>query len=83
MFYMGVAIDVVCQMHIERHVDIDVEQCSIDFFLTRKYVVNIYARMRKGNYQLHKKDETSVNLWFKRRQNDFFFPEAQWSKCHI
>ena len=27
----------------------------------------------KGNYQLHKKDEMSVNLWYRKHQNDFFF----------
>jgi len=28
----------------------------------------------KGKYQLHKKkDEMSVNLWYKKHQDDFFF----------
>ena len=71
-FYMGVPIDVVCQMHVEQHVEIDVEQCSRYFFLTNKYVANIYACMRKGNYKLHKKDEMSANLWFQRQPNVFF-----------
>ena len=65
-FYMGVPIDVVCQMHIERHVGIDVKQRSRDYFLIRKDVANIYARTRKGSYHLHKKYETSINLWFQR-----------------
>ena len=27
----------------------------------------------KGNYQLHKKDEMSVNLWYRKDSNEFFF----------
>ena len=27
----------------------------------------------KGNYQLHKKDEMSVNLWYRKHPNDFLF----------
>ena len=27
----------------------------------------------KGNYQLRKKDEMSVNLWYRKHQDDFFF----------
>ena len=29
--------------------------------------------MSKGNYQLHKKDEMSVNLWYQKHREYFFF----------
>lgn len=48
--------------HIKRHVDIYVAAQDIDFFLCRKDIVNIYNRLAKGNYQLHKNDEMSVKL---------------------
>ena len=38
-----------------------------------KYVVNIYNHLMKGKYELHKKDEMSVNLWYRKHQDDFFF----------
>ena len=72
-FFMGVPIDTVCKMHINQHLDKDVEHRDRDFFLTRKDVVNIYNRMMKGNYQFHPKDEMSVNLWHQKQPDDFFF----------
>ena len=44
-----------------------------DFFLSRKDVVNIYNQLSKGNYQLHQKDEISVNIWYQNNREDFFF----------
>jgi hypothetical protein len=44
----------------------DTEDCGRDFFLTRKDVANIYNRLMKGKYQLDKKDEMSVNLWYQK-----------------
>ena len=72
VFFMGVPNNVVCKMHIERHVYIYVEQHGRYFFLTRKDVANIYTCMTKRNYQLHKKDETSVNIWFQKKIYGFF-----------
>ena len=70
---MGVPIDEVMKMHISQHIDIDESQCDRDFFLTRKDVGNIYNRLMKEKYQLHKKDEMSVNLWNQKHPDDFFF----------
>ena len=72
-FFLGVPIDVVYRTHIKIHVDIDVAARDRDFFLCRKDIVNIYNKLAKGNYQLHKKDETSVNLWYQKHREDFFF----------
>eukprot|EP00253_Pinus_taeda_P028427 PITA_28427 len=72
-FFLGVPIDVVYRTHIKRHVDIDVVARDRDVFLCRKDIVNIYNRLAKGNYQLHKKDEMSVNLWYQKHREDFFF----------
>ena len=65
-FYMGVSIDVVCKIHIDQHLDIDVEHHGIYLLLTSKDVVNTYYHTRKENYQLHKKYEISVNLWHQK-----------------
>ena len=70
---MEVPVDSVCKMHIKNHVDMDATARERYFFLSRKDVVNIYNRLMKGNYQLHKKDEMSVNLWYQKHQDDFFF----------
>ena len=51
----------------------DVEDHDRDFFMMRKYVENIYNLLMKGKYQLDKKDEMSVNLWYKNDQMIFFF----------
>jgi hypothetical protein len=72
-FFMDVSTDVVYQKHIEQYVDMDVEDHDRDFFLTRKDVANIYNRLMKGKYQLDKKDEISVNLWYHKRLDVFFF----------
>ena len=72
-FFMGVPIDEVMKMHISQHIDIDESQRDRDFFLTRKDVGNIYNRLMKEKYQLHKKDEMSVNLWNQKHLDDFFF----------
>jgi hypothetical protein len=72
-FFLEVPIDTVCKMHIKKYVDMDVVDRDRDFFLCRKYVVNIYNRLMKRNYQLNKKDEKSVNLWYEKHKDDFFF----------
>jgi len=72
-FHMGVSIDSVYKLHVKRHIDMDAVARDRDFFLSRKDIVNIYNRLMKGNYQLHKKDEMSVNLWYQKQQEDFFF----------
>ena len=43
------------------------------FFLSGKDIVNIYNRLSKGNYQLHQKDEMSVNIWYHKHHENFFF----------
>lgn len=72
-FYFDVPVDSVCKMHINKHVDIDATNRDRDFFLCRKDVENIYNRLRKGKYQLHQKDELSVNLWCQNHKDDIFF----------
>ena len=74
---MGVPIDEVMKMHIRQHIDIDESQRDRDFFLTRKDVGNIYNRLMKEKYQLHKKDEMSVNLWNHKHPDDFSFSRSQ------
>ena len=50
-----------------------IQQFEIEsFFLSRKYIVNIYSRFMKGKYQLHKKDEMRINLWYQKRSKYFF-----------
>ena len=71
-FSLGVPIDTVYKFHVKRHVDMGVAARDRDFFLSRKDIVNIYNRMSKGNYQLHQKDEMSVNLWYQKHREDFF-----------
>ena len=66
-------IEAVCKMHIKKYVDIDSKDRDRDFLLCKKYFVNIYNRLMKGNYQLHKKDEMSVKIWYEKNQTDFFF----------
>ena len=60
-------------MHIKKHVNMDEEDQDRDFFLHIKDVLNIYSHLSKENYQLHKKDEMSVNLWYQKHKEDFFF----------
>ena len=72
-FFLDVLVDSVCKMHVKKYIDMDVAARDRDLFLRRKDVVNIYNRLMKGNYQLHKKDEMSVNLWYRKHPNDFFF----------
>ena len=72
-YFLGVPPDSVYKMHVKRHVDMDVATRDRDFFLSRKDIVNIYNRLSKEIYQLHQKDEMSVNLWHQKRQEDFFF----------
>jgi len=78
-FFLGVFVDIVYRTHIKRHVDMDVTERDRDLFLCRKDIVNIYNKLANENYQLHKKDEMSVNLWYQKHQEDFFLlPKAQW-----
>jgi hypothetical protein len=63
---MEVSIDVVYENHIQQHLEMDTEDRGRDFFLTRKDVANIYNCLMKGKYQLDKKDEMSVNLWYQK-----------------
>ena len=72
-FYFDVLVDSVCKMNIYKHVYIDAKNCDRDFLLWRKDVENIYNRLRKGKYQLHQKDELSVNLWCQNHKDDIFF----------
>ena len=51
----------------------DVVTRDRDFFLSRNDTVNIYDWLMKGNYQLHQKDEMSVNIWYHKHREDFFF----------
>ena len=60
-------------MHITKHINIDVAAQYRYFFLYIKDVLNIYSRLNKGNYQLHKKDEMSVNRWYQKHKEDFLF----------
>ena len=72
-YFLELPIDSVCKIHIKKYLDIDATSRDRDFFLRRKDVVNIYDRLMKESYQLHSKDEMSVNLWYQRNQDDFFF----------
>lgn len=72
-FFLEVPVDSVCKMHINKHINLDATARDRDFFLSRKDVANIYCRLSKGNYQLHKKDEMSVSIWYQKRKEDFFF----------
>ena len=72
-FSMGVPIDTVYKIHIQRHVDMDTVTRDRDFFLSKRDIVNIYNRLSKGNYQLHQKDEMGVNIWYQKHREDFFF----------
>lgn len=72
-FSLGVSIDTVYKFQIKRHVDMDVAARDSDFFLSKKYTINICNRMSKGKYQLHQKNEMSVNLWYQKYHEDFFF----------
>jgi hypothetical protein len=68
-----VAIDTVCKMNIKKYVDMDAVDRDRDFFLCIKDVVNIYNHLMKRNCQQNKKDEKSVNLWYEKHKDDFFF----------
>ena len=59
-------------MHIHKHVEMDAGDRDRDFFLSKKDVANIYARSSKGKYQLHQKDEMSMNLWYQNHKDGFF-----------
>ena len=72
-FSLDVPVDFVCKMHVKKYIDMDAAARDRDFFLCRKDVVNIYNCLIKGNYQFHKKDEMSVNLWYRKHPIDFFF----------
>jgi hypothetical protein len=72
-FFFEVPIDIVCKMNIKKYVDMDAVDRDRDFFLCIKYVLNIYNRLMKRNCQLNKKDEKSVNLWYEKHKDDFFF----------
>ena len=72
-YLLGVSIDSTYKMHIDRHVDMDPTVWDRDFFLSRKYIVNIYSRLMKGKYKIHQNDEMSVNLWHQKWPKDFFF----------
>jgi hypothetical protein len=72
-YFLEVPVESVCKMHMKKNVDIDATSRKIDFFLRRKDVVNIYNHLMKGNYHLHKKYEMSVNLWYQKHRDDFFF----------
>ena len=60
-------------MHVTKYIDMDAATRDRDLFFSIKDVFNIYNRLMKGNYQLHKKDKISVNLWYRKHQNDSFF----------
>jgi hypothetical protein len=60
-------------MHIKKYVGMDEANRYRNFFLCRKDIVNIYNHLMKMNYQLNKKDEKSVNLWYEKHHDDFFF----------
>ena len=68
-----VLVDSVCKIHIKKHVNLDATARDRDFFLSRADVANIYCRLSKGNYQLHKKDEMSVSIWYQKCKEDFLF----------
>jgi hypothetical protein len=72
-FFFEVCIDTVCKIHIKKYFDMDAIDRDRDFFLCRKDVANIYNRLMKRNYQLNKKDEKSVNLWYEKHKDNFFF----------
>ena len=72
-FFLQVPIDSVCKMHIKKYIDIDATTRDRGFLLCRKDTINIYNCLAKENYQLHCKDEMSVNLWYEKHHNDFFF----------
>ena len=72
-FFLEVLIDSVCKMHVKKYVDMDAATWDRDLFLCRKDVVSMYNCLMKVNYQLHKKDEMSVNLWYKKHQEKIFF----------
>lgn len=55
-FFLNVPVDSFCKMHVKKYIDMDATARDRDLFLCRKYVVNIYYCLMKGNYQLHKKD---------------------------
>ena len=71
-FYIYVPLDLMCKMHINKHVDMDVGDRDRDFFLSRKDVADIYARLSKGKYHLHQKYEISMNLWYQNHKHDIF-----------
>jgi hypothetical protein len=60
-------------MQIKKYVDMDVVDRDREFFLCIKCVANIYNRLMKRNYQLNKKDEKGVNLWYEKHKDDFSF----------
>ena len=72
-FFLDVPVDSVCKMHVKKYIDMDAATRDRDFFLCKKDVVNIYNRLMKGNYHFQKKDEMSVNLWYRKHPDDFFF----------
>ena len=72
-YFIELPIDSVCKMHIKKYIDIDATTRDRDFFLRRKEIVNVYNRLTNFFYQLHSKDEMSVNLWYQINQDDFFF----------
>ena len=51
----------------------DAKALVMDLFWCMKYVVKIYNHLMKGKYQFHNKDEMSVNLWYRKHQDDSFF----------
>ena len=71
-YFLQLPIESLCKMHIKKYLEIYATSRDRDFFLCKKDVVNIYNRLMKESYQLHNKDEMSVNISYQRNQDDFF-----------
>ena len=49
-YLLEVSIDSSYKMHIDKHVNMNPTVQDIDFFLSMKYIVNIYSCFMKGKY---------------------------------
>jgi hypothetical protein len=81
-FFLEVPIHTVCKMHIKKCADMDVVYRYRDFFLCRKDVANIYNHLMKRNYQLKKKDEKSVNLWYEKHKHYYIWADYSMKFFH-
>lgn len=45
--FLQFPVDSICKMHIKKYLDIDATTRDRDFFLVRKYIVNIYNHLMK------------------------------------